>query len=246
MKKIFNILASISLVISGAGGVVAFGSTHITSSPTETDKLYNKLNQTSKPFLINQDSNFWGNETNYKKDLLADLEKVATIPTKDDVMLSLNADVKPLTQQGVQYIDVNIGSKNTEKIAVVKIDWELTKAQQPIYQFYTQTWPEVTAQYGSNIISLFYGGWDKTKKSPYWKTGDSLGWWQNGNAADSINHSIPWNDAFNTDVKNYLSTLIEGMQMPTSIKNMLHVIKPSTVDSLAINKSYNIPLDNIY
>lgn len=247
MKKVLNIFASLTLVASGAGNVVACGSTHTTSPPpNEINNLYNQLNQTTKPFLLNKDNYFWGKEANYQKDLLADLEKVANIPPKDDSLLSLNSDVKPLEKTGVQTIDVNIGSQDTEKIAIVKIDWELTATQQPIYQFYTQTWPKETTKYGSNLISLLYGGWDKTKISPYWKQYDLLGWWQNGNEEDNINHILPWNDSLNQDIKSYLSNLIEGAEIPIPIQNMINVVKPSTINSLDITKSYTIPSDSIY
>lgn len=246
MKKILNILVSVSLVISGAGNVVACGSTQTSPPPNEITNLYNQLNQTTKPFLLNKDNYFWGKEANYKNDLLGDLEKVANIPPKDDSLLSLNSDIPPLEKTGVQTIDVNIGSQDTEKIAIVKIDWELTKAQEPIYQFYTQTWPEETTKYRSNLLSFLYGEWDKTKISPYWKQYDFLGWWQNGNAVDSINHVLPWNDSLNKGIKSYISNLIEGAEIPISIQNMINVVKPSTINSLDITKSYTIPTDSIY
>ena len=256
MKKIINIFTSISLITAGASSVVACGSHHNPNPPTpptppksESQKLFDELNETKTPFVIKDDS-FWGNESNYQNDLLTDLEQAAHITSQEDKNLLHDPNVKPLTQQDgqtikVQNVDINIdGIKDP---AIVKIKWELTEAQKipGLFKFYTQTWPQETAKYGSNLLSLFYGGWDKTKKSPSWKKGDPLGWWKNDKGA-TINNHLPWDDSLNTNVKSYLSNLIEGIKMPISIQNMINVDKPLTTKSLDITKYYNIPLDNIY
>ena len=251
MKKILNILASISLITTGASNVVACGSNHNPNPPkSEIQQLYNQL--TSKTFTI-QDNYFWGNEANYKEDLLNDLEKEAGIKSQEEKsLLSLKSDLAILNQPGYYNFVVGIGTGKERKSASVTIDWELTPAQETspdnldLFNFYTKTWPQETAKYGSNLLSLFYGGWDKTKKSPFWKKGDSLGWWKN-DKGDTINNHLSWNDSFNINVKNYLSNLIKDIKMPILIQNMIHVVKPSTIkDSLDITKSYTIPLNNIY
>ena len=254
MKKILNIFASVSSITEGASSVVACGSHNKINPPippkSESQKLFDELNETKIPFLI-KDNNFWGNEATYQNDLLTDLEQAANITSQQDKNLLHDPNVKPLTQQNghtveVQSVDINIdGIKDP---AIVKIKWELTEAQKipGLFKFYTQTWPQETAKYGSNLLSLFYGGWDKTKKSPSWKKGDPLGWWKNDKGA-TINNHLPWDDSLNTNIKSYLSNLIEGIKMPISIQNMIHVVKPSTIqDGLDITKSYTIPFDNIY
>ena len=250
MKKVLNIFAVISLITAGASSMVACGSHHNPNPPkSESQKLFDKLNETKIPFLIKNDY-FWGNEANYQNDLLTDLEQAAQITSQEDKNLLHDANVKPLTQRDGQSVDIQSVDINIDGIkdpAIVKIKWELTSAQKTpgLYKFYTQYWPQETAKYGSNLLSLFYGGWDTTKKSPFWKQGDPLGWWKNDKGS-TINNHLSWDDNLNTKIKNYLSTLIEGMQIPASIQNILHVVKPSKIEDLAITKSYNIPLEDIY
>ena len=139
MKKTLNFFASISLITSTASGVVACGSTHPYVQPTEVQTLYNELNETAKPFLI-QNKNFWGKEADYQADLLQDLEQVAHIPAQDDKMLSFTGQIKPFETPGqIYHIAIKIKDSNTgeEKTAYVNIDWELTAEQTEIYNFYT-------------------------------------------------------------------------------------------------------------
>ena len=142
MKKILNIFAGLSLITATASSVTACWS-HPHVPPTEVQKLYNELNETTTPFLI-QNKNFWGKEANYQTDLLQDLEKIAHIPAQDDKMLSFNGQIKPFETPGqIYHIAVKIKNPNTdeEKTAYVNIDWELTTEQSEIYNFYTNIWP---------------------------------------------------------------------------------------------------------
>ena len=252
MKKIFNVFATISVVTSGVSSVVACGSQDnpipsgervrptniLTPEAATVNQLYKQLNNNKKPYLI-EDNNFWGNEANYRQDLLNDLEKVAHIPPKDDYLLSL--DDLPLKYYGKATIEVDIGKGTEMQEADVNIDWELTAAQKPIYQFYDEDWPQIASyQEGvSKLIKILYGGWDRTKKSPYWKKGDFLGWWK-----ENVGNNIPWDQKITEYVRNFITNL--DSYFPASIKPLLHVDPPAGVKNLAINTIYQIPLSSIY
>ena len=173
MKKILNIFASISLISTGAGSVVACGSHHNPNPPgpkSEIQKLYNQLN--NKTFTIDNDNNFWGNEANYQTDLLNDLEKKANITNpKDKNLLSLNSDLKTLDQPGNYTFDVNIDTREIEKTALVTIHWKLTDAQSipSLFDFYTKTWPQEVHDSeqddGISISKLFFKTWPQDNKS---------------------------------------------------------------------------------
>ena len=144
MKKILNILANITLVSSVSVGVVSCSSPQNTSID---QSLYNKLQ--GKWFTI-QDNNFWGNEANYQQDLLKDIEQKANIPSQDDKLLSFDDGIKPL-KPTENNIDIVI---DHNQIAHVTVNWKLTEAQKPIYDFYDQTWPQEIKKYQQKITNL--------------------------------------------------------------------------------------------
>ena len=130
MKKILNIFANISLITTGTCAVVACGSHQNPNPPSppsppksESQKLFDELNETKTPFLV-KDDYFWGNEANYQNDLLIDLEKAAHITSQEDKNLLHDANVKPLTQQDCQTVEVQSVDINIDGIkdpAIVKI-----------------------------------------------------------------------------------------------------------------------------
>lgn len=72
MQKILSIFANISLITATASSAVACGSHQQPAPPppkSEVQKLYNELNETTKPFLI-QNKNFWGKEANYQVEFI--------------------------------------------------------------------------------------------------------------------------------------------------------------------------------
>ena len=251
MKKILNIFASISLVASGASTVVACGSKSepipggegcretkiLTSEQAQVNFLYNELNNNKKPYLIEND-HFWGNEANYQQDFLKLFEKAASIPAQDDSLLSLASG--PLQYYGKKQVGIDIGKGTEKEEAYVNIDWELTAAQKPIYQFYDKTWPELTSYPDgvSRLINMMYGGWDQTKKGPNWKSGDLLGWWKN-----NVGKSIPWDEKINNYIINFIKNSLRDL--PSSIT--IHVDTPTTTTKkLAVGDTYEIPLSSIY
>ena len=236
MKKILNIFASISLITAGASTVVACGSHHNPNPPTppksEIQKLYNELSD--KTFTI-QDNNFWGNEANYKNDLLVDLEKKANITSqKDKSLLSLNSDLTTLKQQGYYNFVVGIGVGKERKNANVTIDWKLTKAQNTpdLFKFYTQTWPQDIAKYGSNQISPIFGGWYGKKFLR--NVGDEVSW----------NTKIDSNTTFQQYIEQYIGNIVNVF--PNSLKPFIKLVPPTSIPKLNITEAYNIPLNNIY
>ena len=258
MKKILSIFAGISLITAGTSSVVACGSHHITKPPkSESQKLFDELNETKKPFLIKNDY-FWGNEANYQNDLLVDLEKAAHITSQEDKNLLNDPNVKPLTQQygqtsEVQSVDINIdGIKDP---AIVKIKWELTEAQKPIYTFYTQYWPQYISQAtyysGGNLISYTFGQWEKNKTGPK----GQKGWWE----YDEKNplNSIYWNTKFypnqtlrqilEQQMKDYVgSTPNLSPSTQSMIQSMVNIKPPSSVSKIDIDKTYTLPKNSIY
>ena len=116
MKKVLNLLASVSLTTSGASTVVACGSSHI---PTpEIQKLYDKLN--GQTFTV-ENNNFWGNEHNYQQDLLQDLETLAHIPAQDRPLITIDPNTQPFPSPnfGDTYpVDLIIDHKRTAKVDV--------------------------------------------------------------------------------------------------------------------------------
>ena len=250
MKKLLNIFASISLVVSGASTVVACGSKDesipsgqgcsetkiLTPEQAQINFLYNELNNNKKPYLIKND-NFWGNEANYQQDFLKLFEKAAHIPAQDDSLLSL--DSGPLQYYGKKQVGINIGTGTEKQEAYVNIDWELTVAQKPIYQFYDKTWPELTSYPDgvSRLINMMYGGWDQTKKGPHWKSGDLLGWWKN-----NVGNSIPWDEKINDYIFNFIKKSLRDL--PSSVT--IHIDTPTTTKTLAVGDTYEIPLSSIY
>ena len=262
MKKILNIFVSFSLVTVGASSLVACGSHHNPNPPTpappksESQKLFDELNETKTPFLI-KDDYFWGNEANYQQDLLNDLEKAAHITSQEDKNLLHDANVKPLTQKDgqtseVQSVDINIDG--IQDPAIVKIKWELTSSQKipGLFKFYTQTWPQEISKlahnwlpsgYHNNFIPLWYGGWNPNKIGPE----GQKGWWD----YDKKNQykSITWktkifNNTFQQDLESSIANIINSV--PDSLKKLIKVNPPSSIPKLNINKVYNIPLNDIY
>ena len=149
MKRVLNILATISLGTTTASVVTGCG-----SNPTEVQQLYNDLNNKT---LNIQDSKFWGNELNYQQDLLKDIESSAKIPPQDDSLLRLDSsDLQPFTHPGQYYVVVLIG-KGLDVIQKAKVDvnWQLTKDQQDIYPLY-KWWPVITSSntYNNSIETL--------------------------------------------------------------------------------------------
>ena len=243
MKKIFNIFASISLISTGTTAVVACSSHQNPNPPSpptppksESQKLYDELNETKKPFLI-KDDYFWGNEANYQYDLLTDLEKAANITTQQDKNLLHDTNVRPLTQQDgqtseVQSVDINIdGIKDP---AIVKIKWELTEAQSTpgLFDFYTKTWPQEIAKYGSNQIFPIFGGW--YGKKFLHNVGDEVSW----------NTKIDSNITFQQYIEQYIGNIVNDF--PNYLKPFIKLIPPTSIPKLNITEAYNIPLNNIY
>ena len=142
MKKILNIFANITLVASSSAGVVSCSSTKKTSTD---QNLYNKLQ--NKTFTI-QDNNFWGNEATYQQDLLKDIELQANISSQDYHLLSFDDSIKPLNPNDLNDIRIVI---DYNQIAHVVIDWKLTAAQKPIYDFYDHVWPQEIKQHQQQI-----------------------------------------------------------------------------------------------
>ena len=246
MKKILNLLASVSLIAAGASNAVACGSHQTPSS--EVQKLYDELNETTKPFLI-ENNNFWGNEHNYRQDLLQNLEQSAQIPKKDDGLLSVDQQNKPLENYGKANIVVDIGSGSSEKYALVSIDWELTAAQKPIYQFYAHVWPkkisDLNVTYGwsnKNFLTLASGSyvnWDDQTKSPTWKPGMPLGWWDK-----TYGNQLLWDASFSSGLVYYLKLLRDKMPQLTYLTIGSDVPQPKTYFN--INQLTNLPNDAFY
>lgn len=225
MKKTLSLFASISLLTTSSFNVVACsGSTHPYVTPTEVDKLYNKLNETQTAFQIT-DNHFWGNEVNYGKTLLADLEKVAQIPPQDDHYLSWNKDLTPLNNPGIHSVDLNIGAGFAQKTAIVKVDWELTKDQNNIYGFY-QDWPKISQKISDFLdttnISLENGDTDKL-----------LDWW-NPQAQD---------EKYGWDMSKYAKYKTLNLNDPTTLKPMLENIIETTASEVT-NSNYADLMDD--
>ena len=257
MKKILSIFASISLITTGAISVVACGSHYNPKPPSpptptppksESQKLFDKLNETTTPFLI-KDDYFWGNEANYQNDLLVDLEKAAHITSQEDKNLLHDENVRPLTQNFNQIVDIQSVDINIDGIkdpAIVKIKWELTHIQNTpgLFKFYTQTWPqEISKLTHNNFIPLWYGGWNHNKIGPE----GQKGWWD----YDKKNpyNSITWetkilNNTFQQDLESSIANIINDV--PNSLKKLVKVKPPISIPKLNINKVYSIPLDDIY
>ena len=239
MKKILNLLASVTLITSGASTVVACGSSHTPPPPkpptpkSEVQKLYNELNETATPFLI-ENNNFWGNEARYQQDLLKDLEQSAQIPKKYDNLLSLFDKTPTLIKQGIQTVKVNISDGVEKMQALVNIDWKLTAAQKKIYQFYTQTWPEkISDAYDwSNKNLLLYGyynNWD-----------DQIGWWD-----PTPGNQLPWDVSFSNGLVSNLK-LILGNQIPELNDYQIGSDVPQTKTIFNINQLTNLPKSALY
>ena len=234
MKKILNIFASISLVTTGASSVVACGSNPNPPNPPKSkiQKLYEELN--GKTFTI-QDNNFWGNESTYKQDLLADLEQAAHIKLQEDKnLLSLNSDLKTLDQPGDYTFNVNIGTGQDEKNATVKIDWKLTSAQETspgnldLFDFYTKTWPQDFQNYEqiydvgdvSQITKLLLTVWDKTTK----------------NWPKDLKTSIAWSE-FTHDLLNQVFLATSGyFLIPSELQQYFHIQSDVNINSLNVNQ----------
>ena len=208
----------------------------VAKQKAQVNFLYNELNNNKKPYLIEND-HFWGNEANYQQDFLKLFEKAASIPAQDDSLLSLASG--PLQYYGKKQVGIDIGKGTEKEEAYVNIDWELTAAQKPIYQFYDKTWPELTSYPDgvSRLINMMYGGWDQTKKSPNWKSGDLLGWWKN-----KVGKSILWDEKINNYIFNFIKNLLRDL--PSSIT--IHVDTPTTTKKLVVGDIYEIPLSSIY
>ena len=233
MKKILNIFASISLVITGASNVVACGFSQNSSPPkpspnpkSEIQKLYSKLN--NQKFTIDKDNNFWGNEANYQNDLLTDLEKVSNITSQEDKnLLSLNSDLKTLDQPGNYTFLIGIGTGELEKTALVTIDWELTASQSipGIFTFYTKTWPKDFQNYEqiydvTQITKLFLSVWDKTTK----------------NWPKDLKRTIAWSE-FTHDLLNQVFFEKESyFLIPLELQKYFHIQSDVSIDLLNVNQ----------
>ena len=224
MKKILNIFASVSLITAGASSVVACGSHQNPKPPkSEIQKLYDQLD--GQTFTI-QDNNFWGNEANYKQDLLTDLEKKANITTQQDKdLLSLNSDLKTLDQPGNYSFAVNIGTGKAEQTAFVTIDWKLTDAQiiPGLFNFYTKIWPQDFQTYqqyeGTEVTKLFLTIWDKTTK----------------NWPQDLKNSLTWS-AFAKDLLNVFFGKSSFFLIPPELQPYFHIQTNMGIDSLNVNE----------
>ena len=233
MKKILNFFDSLSLITSTVSSVVACGSTHPYIQPTEVQTLYNKLNETTKPFLI-ENKNFWGKEANYQADLLQDLEEVAHIPVQDDLMLSFTNQMNPFEKPNQTYqIGVDIKDPNTgeEKTALVNIDWELTKEQSEIYDFYVNYWPHYVEENYQGLLKDF----NNLYKSIITQTTNGWTWPKNKE------QSLTWQQ-----YAKWLYTNDKSIIYSSVIRNYFHVKQNVGVDHINVDQKTTLQISPFY
>ena len=112
MKKILNLLASISLVATGASSVIACGSSSNNDQNLVND-VVNKLQ--GKSFAVKEDKNGDHNFSEYNDQVLQEVKQYLSSNEKDLVSFLSSEDQKKINAEKITMIDLHIQSHSVQK-----------------------------------------------------------------------------------------------------------------------------------
>ena len=151
--------------------------------------------------------------------MLKDIELQANISSQDYHLLSFDDGIKPLNPNDLNDIRIVI---DYNQIAHVVIDWKLTAAQKPIYDFYDHVWPQEIKQHQQQITNL-----DDVDARNSSKTG-----WIPG-----YKNIISWNDFVNLLNS---ERFVSGWKLIPPKMYQYFKINDVGIDSLKVGESYHL------